>query len=67
VLPFIAAQIIGGIAATAIIKALYPAITPADAAAIVVPHDEPAARARTEYDGASPSADLPPGPIRPRG
>jgi glycerol uptake facilitator-like aquaporin len=45
VLPFIAAQIIGGIAAVAIIKALYPAITPADAAAIIVPHDEPAAQA----------------------
>jgi arsenate reductase len=67
VLPFIAAQIIGGIAATAIIKALYPAITPADAAAIIVPHDEPAAQARAEYDGASPSADRPPGPVRPRG
>jgi glycerol uptake facilitator-like aquaporin len=38
VLPFIAAQIIGGIAAVAIIKALYPAITPSDAAAIIVPH-----------------------------
>ena len=37
-LPFIAAQIIGGIAAVAIIKALYPAITPADAAGIIVPH-----------------------------
>ena len=38
VLPFIGAQITGGIAAVAIIKALYPAITPADAAAIIVPH-----------------------------
>jgi glycerol uptake facilitator-like aquaporin len=45
VLPFVAAQIIGGIAAAAIIKALYPAITPADAAAIVVPRDEHAAQA----------------------
>jgi glycerol uptake facilitator-like aquaporin len=38
VLPFIAAQIIGGIAAVAVIKTLYPAITPADAAGIIVPH-----------------------------
>jgi glycerol uptake facilitator-like aquaporin len=50
VLPFIAAQIIGGLAAVAIIKALYPAMTPADAAAIVVPHDEHAAQAA---DGAA--------------
>jgi glycerol uptake facilitator-like aquaporin len=41
---FIAAQILGGIAAVAVIKALYPAITPADAAAIIVPHTEPATR-----------------------
>ena len=36
--PFIAAQILGGILAVGIIKALYPAITPADAADIIVPH-----------------------------
>ena len=36
--PFIAAQILGGILAAGIIKALYPAITPADAADIIVPH-----------------------------
>ena len=35
---FIAAQIIGGILAAGVIKALYPAITPADAAGIIVPH-----------------------------
>ena len=35
---FIAAQILGGILAAGIIKALYPAITPADAADIIVPH-----------------------------
>jgi glycerol uptake facilitator-like aquaporin len=38
VLPFIAAQIIGGIAAVAVIKTLYPAIIPADAAGMIVPH-----------------------------
>ena len=35
---FIGAQIIGGALAIGIIKALYPAITPADAAGIIVPH-----------------------------
>jgi arsenate reductase len=35
--PFIAAQIIGGVLAAGVIKVLYPAITPADAADIVVP------------------------------
>ncbi len=39
VLAFIGAQIIGGALAVAAIKALYPAITSADAAAIIVPHD----------------------------
>jgi glycerol uptake facilitator-like aquaporin len=63
---FIAAQILGGVAAAGIIKALYPAITPADAARIIVPHDESAAQARAEYDGASPSADRPPGTVQPR-
>ncbi len=37
---FIGAQIIGGALAIGIIKALYPAITPADAAGIIVPHDD---------------------------
>jgi glycerol uptake facilitator-like aquaporin len=45
VLPFIGAQITGGVVAVGIIKALYPAITPADAAGIVVPHDGEASRA----------------------
>ena len=38
VLPFIGAQILGGVAAVGVIKVLYPAITPADAADIIVPH-----------------------------
>jgi glycerol uptake facilitator-like aquaporin len=58
---FIAAQITGGALAIAIIKALYPAITPADAAGIIVPHSLPA---RAAYDGASPPADRPPGPVQ---
>ena len=63
---FIAAQIIGGVVALAVIKALYPAITPGQAADIIVPHHRgeagpPPAHAR--LDGAS--ADWPPGPARP--
>jgi glycerol uptake facilitator-like aquaporin len=63
---FIAAQILGGVLAAWIIKVLYPAITPADAADIIVPHDSHAGRAsaRAAYDGTSPSADLPPGPVQ---
>ena len=63
---FIGAQIIGGALAIGIIKALYPAITPADAADIIVPHDGDAGRApaRATHDGVSPSADRPPGPVQ---
>jgi glycerol uptake facilitator-like aquaporin len=64
---FIAAQILGGIVAAVVIKALYPAITPADAAGIIVPHDS-AGRvpSRAANDGTSPSADAPPGPVQSR-
>jgi glycerol uptake facilitator-like aquaporin len=37
---FIAAQIIGGLLALVVIKALYPTITPAQAADIIVPHPQ---------------------------
>jgi glycerol uptake facilitator-like aquaporin len=65
VLSFIGAQVIGGALAVAIIKALYPALTPADAADIIVPHpgDTSPALAAT-HDGASLAADRPPGPAR---
>ena len=68
VLPFIAAQILGGIVAVAIIKVIYPAITPADAADIIVPHHEQAGRSasRAAHDGASPPADQPTGPVQSR-
>jgi arsenate reductase len=59
--PFIAAQILGGILAAGIIKALYPAITPAEAADIIFPHS---AAARAGYDGASPPADRPSGSVQ---
>jgi glycerol uptake facilitator-like aquaporin len=62
VLSFIGAQIIGGALAIAVIKALYPAITPAEAASIIVPHDSRPARAA--HDGVPPSADQPAGPAR---
>jgi glycerol uptake facilitator-like aquaporin len=63
---FIAAQVTGGILAAGAIKALYPAMTPADAADIIFPHhgDAGQAPARAAHDGASPSADRPPGPVR---
>ena len=49
-----------------VIKAPYPAMTLADAADIIFPHhgDAGQAPARASHDGASPSADRPPGPVR---
>ena len=66
--PFIAAQILGGALAAGAIKALYPDVTPAEAAEIIVPHRERAGRAadRAVHDGALPSPDRPPGPARSR-
>ena len=65
---FIAAQVIGGFLAAGVIKALYPAITAAEAADIIVPHHRDAGRApaRAAHDGALPSADRPPSPVQPR-
>ncbi|HET9972633.1 MAG TPA: MIP/aquaporin family protein [Streptosporangiaceae bacterium] len=62
VLSFIGAQVIGGALAVAAVKALYSAITPAEAASIIVPHDSGPARAA--HDGITPSADWPSGPAR---
>ena len=56
---FIAAQILGGLLAIVVIKALYPAITPAQAADIIVPHQQDQAgpaTAQTAHDGAATSA-----------
>ena len=53
---FIAAQVIGGALAVLVIRALYPRLTPADAADIIVPHHhrDPAEQAgRAASDGAS--------------
>ena len=62
VLSFIGAQVAGGVLAVGAIKALYPAITPADAAGIIVPHE--AGSAWAAHDGLAPSADQPAGPAR---
>ena len=61
---FIGAQILGGALAIAVIKALYPHVTPAEAAEVIVPHHSDTARAA--HDGIPPSADRPPGPARSR-
>jgi glycerol uptake facilitator-like aquaporin len=36
---FVAAQLVGGLVAIAVIRALYPHVTPAEAADVVLPHD----------------------------
>jgi glycerol uptake facilitator-like aquaporin len=57
---FIAAQVGGGIAGVAIIRILYPALTPAQAAGVVVPHEtangqDPAGLAQADGDGGRPA------------
>ena len=37
---FVAAQVVGGILATIVIKSLYPELTPAEATEVIVPHKE---------------------------
>jgi arsenate reductase len=64
---FIAAEILGGALAIGVITMLYPGITPAQAADIVVPHEQSQpgrAPARAAHDGAS-TAPRPPGPGSP--
>ena len=65
VLSFIGAQIIGGALAVAVIKALYPAITPAEAASIIVPHDSGTGPGRTRRHTAvrGPAIRSGPGPL----
>jgi glycerol uptake facilitator-like aquaporin len=59
---FIAAQVVGGVIALVVIKALYPRLTPAEAAEVVVPHPAASGRAsgteqgRPESDRSTPSA-----------
>jgi glycerol uptake facilitator-like aquaporin len=62
---FIAAQIIGGGLAVVVIRALYPRLTPAEAAEIIVPHRQVGAvAAHAVHDGAHSSAGQPPGEPR---
>jgi glycerol uptake facilitator-like aquaporin len=65
---FIAAQIIGGVLALLVIKALYPHITPAQAADIIVPHQQDQAgpaTARAAHDGAPAPGPASPPPSQP--
>jgi arsenate reductase len=64
---FIGAQIVGGVLAVVVIRVLYPDVSPADAAEIVVPHQDRAGRAagRAAHDGAASSADRPAGSVQP--
>ena len=65
---FIGAQILGGALAIGIIRALYPHVTPAEAADIIVPHDADGGRpvGREVQDGVSPSPGRPSGQARPQ-
>ena len=60
---FIAAQIAGGALAVVVIRALYPRLTPAQAADIIFPHHDQAGSAATRaaHDGVSPPTARPPG------
>jgi glycerol uptake facilitator-like aquaporin len=64
---FIGAQIIGGAAAWVVIRVLYPRITPAQAADIIVPHHVQAGPvpAQATRDGAAPAGARPPGASQP--
>ena len=65
---FIAAQVIGGVLAVVIIRALYPRLARAQAADIVVPHRQGQAGtgpARAAGDGAPPPGARPPGHSQP--
>ena len=42
---FVVAQLVGGVVAIGVVRALYPDVTPEDAEVVVLPHD--GARART--------------------
>jgi hypothetical protein len=65
---FIAAEIVGGALAIGVIKMLYPGITPAQAADIVVPHQQGQAGSssgRAAHDGGTPVTGQPPSASQP--
>jgi glycerol uptake facilitator-like aquaporin len=67
VVSFVGAQVVGGALAVGVIKALYPDVTPAKAADVIVPHDQAragSASARAAHDGTSPFADRTAGPAQ---
>jgi len=51
---FIAAQVVGGVLAVVVIKTLYPKLTPAEAAEVIVPHPGASAGASPEGHRAGP-------------
>ncbi len=58
---FVAAQVVGGVLAVGLIRLLYPDVTPAQAATVVVPHTLPPERGDPPTNGsAEPSAALSP-------
>jgi len=58
---------VGGLVAVVVIKVLYPRVTPAEAADIIVPHHQlDGTRAGTESDGVQPSTVPPQGSAAPR-
>ncbi len=56
---YIAAQVIGGALAVAVIRALYPRLTPGEAADIIVPHHRDWPGAESQADPARPGPDYP--------
>jgi arsenate reductase len=54
---FILAQLVGGIVAIAAIRALYPNITPGDAAEVVIPHSDPTSATEPGPGELGPSLD----------
>ncbi len=45
---FVVAQLVGAAAAIAVVRVLYPDVTPDDAAQVVLPHDDGRARGSSE-------------------
>jgi glycerol uptake facilitator-like aquaporin len=62
---FIAAEVVGGALAVVVIRALYPRLTPAQAAEIIVPHQADATAAHATSDGAAAPTVQPPSPSQP--
>jgi arsenate reductase len=57
---FVAAQLAGAVAAIAVVRVLYPDVTPEDAAQVVLPHADGRSGARTSAGSQSPVAQVRP-------